>query len=140
MGTGRTEGKNTVRAAGSLEEQGFGGFLGSLDAALSGIIVVCLCLSSAPTLLIVLETKAATTALLLIIAPLDGSQNKLPSAPKYIRRVSLIFPGESSRLQILFQDHVLVPASMWQALKHTPQSTGRAVLSAGEEGRASRGT
>lgn len=73
-------------------------FLGCLDAVLSGIIVLHLCLSSAPTLLIVLEMKAATMALLLIIAPLDGSQNKLPSAPEYIRRMSLIFPGESSHL------------------------------------------
>lgn len=107
---------------------------------LSGIIVLCLCFSSASTLLLVWEIKAATTApLLLIIAPLDGSQNKLPSEPKYIRRVSLIFPGESSQLQALFQDHILVPASMRQALKHTPQGTGRAVLSPGK-GTANRQT
>lgn len=88
MGTGRAEGKNTVRTAGRLEERGFVDFSGCLDAVLSGIIVLHLCLSSASTLLIVWETKAATTALLLlIIAPLDGPQNKLPSEPKYIRRV-----------------------------------------------------
>lgn len=68
-------------------------FLGCLDAVLSGIIVLHLRLSSTPTLLIVLEMNAATMTLLLIIAPLAGSQNKLPSAPKYIRRMSLIFPG-----------------------------------------------
>lgn len=125
-----------MRAEGSLKEQGFVDFLGCLDTVLSGIIVLHLRLSSTPTLLIVLEMKA----LLLIIAPLAGSQNKLPSAPKYIRRMSLIFPGESSCLQILFQDHVLVPASGWQALKHTPQGTQRAVLLPEEEWTASRGT
>lgn len=58
MGTGRAEGYNTARAAGSFEEQGFVDFfLGCLDAALSGIIVLHPCLSSAPTLLIALETK-----------------------------------------------------------------------------------
>lgn len=129
-----------MRAEGSLKEQGFVDFLGCLDAVLSGIIVLHLRLSSTPTLLIVLEMKAATMTLLLIIAPLAGSQNKLPSAPKYVRRMSLIFPGESSCLQILFQNHVLVPASVWQALKHTSQGTQRAVLSPGEEGTASRGT
>lgn len=139
MGTGRAEGKTTVRAAGSLEEQGFVDFLGCLDAALSGIVVLRLCLSSIPVLLIALKMKAATTALLLITALLDDSQRKFPSAPKYVRSV-INLPRESSRLQISFQGRVLVPASMCQALKHTPQGTGRAVLSPGEEGTASRGT
>ena len=44
----------------------------------------------------------------------------------------LHFPRESSQLQVLFQDHVLVSFSTSQALKHTPQGTGKAVLSQGK--------
>ena len=60
MGTGRAEGKNTVRAAGTLKEQAFVDFLDCLDTVLSGIIVLRLCISSTSNLLIVLETKAVT--------------------------------------------------------------------------------
>lgn len=89
MRTGRAEGKTTVRAVGSLEKQGSVDFGGCSDAVLSGILVLCLCLSNVPTLLIALEMKAVSAALLLLIlAPLDGSQIKLPSAPKHTRKVT----------------------------------------------------
>lgn len=115
-------------------------FFGCLDDALSGILVLRLCLFSTPTLLVVLEMKAATMApLLLVICPTRCFSKQVALCTKIYQQNVINLPRGEHPLPDFVSSPRFGTCYRWQALKHTPQGTGRAVLSSGEEGTGSRG-